>query len=102
MNAGAYGREMTDVVIAAEALDASGRLHRLDNKALGFSYRHSDVPEDWIFTGARAARPSAASAAAIQRPPGRDPGRARGEPADPHAAPAAAPSPIRPATRPGS
>ncbi len=49
MNAGAYGREMRDVVIAAEALDAGGARHRLDRKALGFTYRHSAVPQDWIF-----------------------------------------------------
>ena len=52
MNAGAYGRELVDVVVSAEALDRQGRLHKLDKKALGLSYRHSDVPEDWIFTGA--------------------------------------------------
>ena len=52
MNAGAYGRELVDVVIAAEALDAKGRLHRLDKQALCLSYRHSSVPEDWIFLGA--------------------------------------------------
>jgi UDP-N-acetylmuramate dehydrogenase len=52
MNAGAYGRELVDVVISAEALDRHGRLHKLDKKALGLSYRHSDVPEDWIFTAA--------------------------------------------------
>jgi UDP-N-acetylmuramate dehydrogenase len=50
MNAGAYGRELVDVVVSAEALDRQGRLHKLDKKALGLSYRHSDVPEDWIFT----------------------------------------------------
>jgi len=52
MNAGAYGRELVDVVRSADALDAKGRLHRLDKKALGLGYRHSDVPEDWIFLGA--------------------------------------------------
>ncbi len=52
MNAGAYGRELVDVVASAEALDAKGKLHRLDKKSLGLSYRHSDVPEDWIFLGA--------------------------------------------------
>ncbi len=52
MNAGAYGRELVDVVVAAEALDRTGRLHKLDKKELGLGYRHSDVPEDWIFTGA--------------------------------------------------
>ncbi len=52
MNAGAYGRELVDVAIEGEALDRTGRLHRLDRKALGLGYRHSEVPEDWIFTGA--------------------------------------------------
>lgn len=52
MNAGAYGREMTDVVIAATALDASGRLHKLTHAELGFTYRHSAIPEDWIFASA--------------------------------------------------
>ena len=52
MNAGAYGREMVDVVLAAEALDPGGRLNRLDNAALGLTYRHSSVPEDWIFVAA--------------------------------------------------
>lgn len=49
MNAGAYGREMSDVILEAEALDGSGGRHRLSHKALGLSYRHSAVPEDWIF-----------------------------------------------------
>jgi UDP-N-acetylmuramate dehydrogenase len=53
MNGGAYGREMTDVVVEGEALDGSGRLHRLTHRDFGFSYRHCDLPEDWIFTGAR-------------------------------------------------
>ena len=53
MNAGAYGRETKDVLIEAEALDAHGVLLRLTVSDMGFSYRHSDVPEDWIFTGAR-------------------------------------------------
>jgi UDP-N-acetylmuramate dehydrogenase len=52
MNAGAYGRELVDVISAAEALDRQGRLHKLDKKDLGLTYRHSAVPEDWIFLGA--------------------------------------------------
>jgi UDP-N-acetylmuramate dehydrogenase len=52
MNAGAYGHEIKDVIAEAEALDARGGLHRLDRAALGLSYRHSAVAEDWIFTGA--------------------------------------------------
>lgn len=52
MNAGAYGREMTDVTVAAEAFDPTGRLHRLSHAELGFSYRHCAVGEDWIFVAA--------------------------------------------------
>ncbi len=52
MNAGAYGREFKDVVISARAIDRSGKLHTLTNADFGFSYRHSGVPEDWVFTSA--------------------------------------------------
>jgi UDP-N-acetylmuramate dehydrogenase len=53
MNAGAYGREMAHVVVAAEAVDLSGGVHRLTTDELGFSYRAGRVPEGWIFTQAR-------------------------------------------------
>ena len=52
MNAGAYGREMKDVVTAAEAMDAAGAVHTLAPDDLGFSYRRSTVPSDWIFLSA--------------------------------------------------
>ncbi|HEU0070535.1 MAG TPA: UDP-N-acetylmuramate dehydrogenase [Alphaproteobacteria bacterium] len=52
MNAGAYGREMTNVTVAAEAVDAQGKLHKLNHADLGFTYRHSAIAEDWIFTSA--------------------------------------------------
>ncbi len=52
MNAGAYGHEMNDVVVSAQALDPQGRLHRLSPGDLGFAYRHSAVDDDWIFTSA--------------------------------------------------
>lgn len=52
MNAGAYEREMKDVVLRARAIDPAGVLNVLQIEALGYSYRHSDVPEDWIFVGA--------------------------------------------------
>lgn len=52
MNAGAYGREMRDVVVEAEALDAQGGLHRLAPADLGFGYRRCALPSDWIFTAA--------------------------------------------------
>ena len=52
MNAGAYGYEMADVLVEAKALDGDGALHVLGPDAMGFSYRHSAVPEDWIFVSA--------------------------------------------------
>lgn len=52
MNGGAYGRELSDVAVSATALDRQGREHVLDRGALGLTYRHCAVPEDWIFTGA--------------------------------------------------
>ncbi len=52
MNAGAYGREIGDVAVSAEALDRAGRSHDLGPAELGFAYRSCAVPEGWIFTGA--------------------------------------------------
>lgn len=51
MNAGAYGRDVSQVFQYADALDAKGELHRLGALEMGFTYRHSAVPEDWIFVG---------------------------------------------------
>lgn len=53
MNAGAYGKEMRDVVVEADAADAAGTLHHLLPERLGHGYRSSAVPDDWIFLGAR-------------------------------------------------
>ena len=52
MNAGAYSQETKDVLIRARAIDPSGVLNVLLAEALGFSYRHIKVPEDWVFVGA--------------------------------------------------
>src|SRR5882724_4326368 len=49
MNAGAYGRETKDALIEARALDRKGKLHVLKNAELGYSYRHSSAPADFIF-----------------------------------------------------
>jgi UDP-N-acetylmuramate dehydrogenase len=53
MNAGAYGRETRDVLIDATAIDRQGKSHTLTLADMGFSYRHSSVPDDWVFTSAR-------------------------------------------------
>jgi UDP-N-acetylmuramate dehydrogenase len=52
MNAGAYGREMKDVTLAAEAIDAKGERQYATNGALCFGYRHTGMPADWIFVAA--------------------------------------------------
>lgn len=53
MNAGAYGREVSDVLLEAEAIDPSGARRVLAARELGLSYRHCALPEAWIFTVAR-------------------------------------------------
>ena len=52
MNAGAYGSEIQDVFRSATAVDREGVTHDLDAVQMGFSYRHTAVPEDWIFLSA--------------------------------------------------
>jgi len=51
MNAGAYGREIKDVLESAAALDNAGVRHELSLGEMGLGYRHCGVPEDWIFLG---------------------------------------------------
>ncbi len=52
MNAGAYGSEIKDVLIGVRAVDPLGHVHQVDVDDLGLSYRHSDLPADWIVTSA--------------------------------------------------
>ncbi|MCB2091185.1 MAG: UDP-N-acetylmuramate dehydrogenase [Alphaproteobacteria bacterium] len=49
MNAGAYGSEIKDIFQSATAVDRNGKLHELTLEDMGFSYRHTDVPDDYIF-----------------------------------------------------
>lgn len=53
MNAGAYGGEMKQILMAARALDAEGIPQTLEVARMGLGYRTCGVPEGWIFTGAR-------------------------------------------------
>lgn len=48
MNAGAYGGEVTDVLVSAEVVTRDGELLRLDVDDLGFAYRHSALAVDDI------------------------------------------------------
>ena len=52
MNAGCFGGETADVVERVIALDPEGGRHELGPAALGFRYRHSDLPAGWVVTGA--------------------------------------------------
>ena len=53
MNAGAYGREVKDVLVSATALDECGRCHTLDCDGLRLSYRNCGIDPGWIFVEAR-------------------------------------------------
>jgi len=52
MNAGAYQRETKDALVEARAIDRKGKLYVLKHADFNFSYRHSDLPSDFIATQA--------------------------------------------------
>ena len=52
MNGGAYGREIRDVLVEAHGVTRRGERRSWDNAGMGFTYRHTGVPEDVIFTAA--------------------------------------------------
>jgi UDP-N-acetylmuramate dehydrogenase len=52
MNAGCYGREIKDIFVEATAIDGQGKRHVLSADAMGFVYRKSQVPDDFIFVEA--------------------------------------------------
>lgn len=52
MNAGANGVETRERVVEVRALDRQGGIHVLSNAEMGYAYRHSSAPKDFIFTSA--------------------------------------------------
>lgn len=51
MNAGAYGSDFSNVLIACEGYDLDGNLHKFSNEQMNFTYRKSNLPdENIIFT----------------------------------------------------
>jgi UDP-N-acetylmuramate dehydrogenase len=52
MNGGAYGGETKDVLVEAKGVTRTGEAVSFTNAQMGFTYRHSKVPEDVIFTKA--------------------------------------------------
>lgn len=52
MNAGAYGCDISQVLVAAEIVERDGTIRNLSNAEMGFSYRNSKLPEGAIVTAA--------------------------------------------------
>lgn len=52
MNAGANAVETRERVVEVHAVDRQGNRHVLSNAEMGYAYRHSDAPKDWVFTSA--------------------------------------------------
>jgi UDP-N-acetylmuramate dehydrogenase len=52
MNAGANGVETRERVVEVHALDRQGKRHVLSNADMGYAYRHSAAPDNFIFTSA--------------------------------------------------
>lgn len=52
MNAGAHGGETKDVLIEVRGVDRQGNMRSFSNADMGYSYRHSEAPDDVIFTSA--------------------------------------------------
>jgi UDP-N-acetylmuramate dehydrogenase len=67
MNAGCYGAETKDVLVEAVALDRQGRRIVLSNADMGFTYRHTQAPEDLIFLEATFEGAADAPAAILAR-----------------------------------
>ncbi|MGD8396277.1 MAG: UDP-N-acetylmuramate dehydrogenase [Candidatus Eiseniibacteriota bacterium] len=52
MNAGAWGREMADVVATVEGVDADGRVVQLPANTIAWAYRHAALPPSFVVTRA--------------------------------------------------
>ena len=65
MNGGAYGREVKDILVECEVVLRDGRLRRLGLDELGYTYRHSALPEGCVVVAATF-RGQPGEAAAIQ------------------------------------
>ncbi len=52
MNGGAYGREVRDILVDCEVVLRSGQLKTLALDVLGYTYRHSELPEGSVVVSA--------------------------------------------------
>ena len=66
MNGGAYGRETCEILVECDVVLRSGERQTLSREELGYSYRHSELPEQAVVVSAtfrgRAAEPAAIQA----------------------------------------
>ncbi len=53
MNGGAYGGEVKDILVDCDVVLRDGSLHTLNVGDLGYTYRHSELPEGAIVVAAR-------------------------------------------------
>ena len=53
MNGGAYGGEVKDILVDCDVVLRSGELVTLGNANLGYTYRHSELPEGAVVVAAR-------------------------------------------------
>lgn len=53
MNGGAYGREVADILVDCDVVMPGGQCHTLPVGDLGYSYRHSALPDGAVVVGAR-------------------------------------------------
>ena len=53
MNGGAYGREVKDILVDCDVVLPDGTLKIFSSSALGYSYRHSELPKGAIVVAAR-------------------------------------------------
>jgi UDP-N-acetylmuramate dehydrogenase len=51
MNAGAYGGQMSDTVVAVRGVMPSGSKRILKTSSVKFSYRHAEYPDGFVITG---------------------------------------------------
>ena len=100
MNAGAYGGEVSNVLIEAEVMRRDGSVRTLPRNELGLSYRHSDLPGEASSCRRRSRRRRAIPARSP--PPWRQSKPLAATASRSAPAPADRPSPTRPATRRGS
>ncbi len=52
MNAGAYGREVSDIVVSVDIVTRSGESRSMALDEIGFTYRHSNLPDGAIVVAA--------------------------------------------------